>query len=162
LHLQHHSPCPPDAYSAFRRTIPSDSLGLSLYPLRRKLGDDHVPRTEEHFIRSLPPETPLHPPHLREHCPRRQKKSLRWVADQLGHQNPEFTLRTYAHLMPQEETDLSFADFGGPGRPCTATPPEAAAENKNAPATSGRGHSVFMEHETRFELVESIASATAS
>lgn len=27
-------------------------------------------------------------------------KSLRWVADQLGRQNPEFALRTYAHLMP--------------------------------------------------------------
>jgi thiol:disulfide interchange protein len=30
--------------------------------------------------------------------------------------------------------------------------PEAVAANENAPATSGRGHSLFMEHETRFEL----------
>jgi len=61
-------------------------------------------------------------------------------------------LRTYAHLMPQEETDLSFADFGGTKLPYTAPPLEAAATNENAPATSGRGHSLFMEHETRFEL----------
>ena len=85
-------------------------------------------------------------------------KSLRWVA----HQNPEFTLRTYAHLMPQEETDLSFADFGVPKRPYTAPTSEAAAANENAPATSGRGHSVLMKHETRFEFIGSTASATAS
>jgi integrase len=68
-------------------------------------------------------------------------KSLRWVADQLGHRNPEFTLRTYAHLMPQEENDLSFADFGGPGRPSPAPASEPAAPKENAPAASGRGHS---------------------
>jgi hypothetical protein len=27
------------------------------------------------------------------------------------------TLRVYAHLVPDEETDLSFRNFGGPGRP---------------------------------------------
>ena len=30
---------------------------------------------------------------------------------QRGHANPELTLRTYAHVMPEEEFDLSFADF---------------------------------------------------
>jgi hypothetical protein len=79
-------------------------------------------------------------------------KSLRWVADQLGHQNPEFTLRTYAHLMPQEESDLSFADFGGSLRPYTAPALEASSKAQNAPDLSGREHSVLMEHETRFEL----------
>jgi integrase len=39
-------------------------------------------------------------------------KSVRWVAEQLGHSNPELTLRTYAHVLRHEETDLSFADFG--------------------------------------------------
>jgi hypothetical protein len=94
---------------------------------------------------------------LKLHCTRQTyssaalaaSKSLRWVADQLGHQNPEFTLRTYAHLMPQEETDLSFADFGGTKRPYTAPVSEAATANENAPGASGRGRSVFMEHETR-------------
>jgi len=38
-------------------------------------------------------------------------KSIRWVAAQLGHASPAFTLRTYAHAMPEEEVDLSFADF---------------------------------------------------
>ncbi len=39
-------------------------------------------------------------------------KSVRWVADQLGHADPALTLRVYAHAMPQQETDLSFAEFG--------------------------------------------------
>ena len=47
-------------------------------------------------------------------------KSIRWVADQLGHADPALTLRVYAHILPQEETDLSFADFRGPRRPYTA------------------------------------------
>ena len=47
-------------------------------------------------------------------------KSIRWVADQLGHADPALTLRVYAHAMLEEEIDLSFAEFGGPGRPYTA------------------------------------------
>jgi integrase len=38
-------------------------------------------------------------------------KSLRWVARQLGHADPALTLRVYAHALPEEERDLSFADF---------------------------------------------------
>jgi hypothetical protein len=44
-------------------------------------------------------------------------KSIRWVADQLGHADPALTLRVYAHAMREEEIDLSFAEFDGPGRP---------------------------------------------
>jgi hypothetical protein len=47
-------------------------------------------------------------------------KSIRWVADQLGHADPALTLRVYAHAMREEEIDLSFAEFDGPGRPYTA------------------------------------------
>jgi integrase len=47
-------------------------------------------------------------------------KSVRWVADQLGHADPALTLRVYAHAMREDETDLSFAEFGGPGRPYAA------------------------------------------
>jgi hypothetical protein len=43
-------------------------------------------------------------------------KSLRWVADQLGHADLAFTLRVYAHAMGGEESDLSFAYFGGSKR----------------------------------------------
>ncbi len=49
-------------------------------------------------------------------------KSVRWVADQLGHADPALTLRVYAHAMREEEQDLSFAEFGGPRRPYTAPP----------------------------------------
>ena len=41
-------------------------------------------------------------------------------ADQLGHSDPALTLRVYAHAMRNEETDLSFAEFGDPKRPYTA------------------------------------------
>jgi hypothetical protein len=46
--------------------------------------------------------------------------SLRWVADQLGHADPASTLRVYAHTMRDEESDLSFAEFGGSKRPYPA------------------------------------------
>ena len=39
-------------------------------------------------------------------------KSVRWVADQLGHADPALTLRVYAHALPSEGGDLAFADFG--------------------------------------------------
>jgi hypothetical protein len=38
------------------------------------------------------------------------------VSDQLGHADPAFTLRVYAHAMRDEESDLSFAEFGGTKR----------------------------------------------
>ena len=47
-------------------------------------------------------------------------KSIRWVADQLGHADPSLTLRVYAHALRDDETDLSFADFDAPKRPYTA------------------------------------------
>ena len=42
------------------------------------------------------------------------------MSDQLGHADPAFTLRVYAHAMRDEESDLSFAEFGGPKRPYPA------------------------------------------
>jgi hypothetical protein len=47
-------------------------------------------------------------------------RNIRWVADQLRHADPALTLRVYAHAMRNEETDLSFAEFGDPKRPYTA------------------------------------------
>jgi len=78
-------------------------------------------------------------------------RSLRWVADQLGHANPELTLRAYAHALPAEAGDLSFADFEGTGRPYTAPAPSVANGNENAPGVTGRGRFGFMERETGFE-----------
>ena len=45
------------------------------------------------------------------------------MADQLGHSNPELTLRTYTHALRHREEDLAFADFAiseGRRRPYTA------------------------------------------
>ena len=38
-------------------------------------------------------------------------RSIRFVAEQLGHANPELTLRVYAHALPVEGGDMGFADF---------------------------------------------------
>jgi integrase len=84
---------------------------------------------------------------LRLHCTRHtwaslalaSGKSVRWVADQLGHADPALTLRAYAHVIPDAEADLSFLSFG-PGRPYTAPGSEDDTVNKNAPGASGRGH----------------------
>jgi integrase len=38
-------------------------------------------------------------------------RSIRFVAEQLGHSNPALTLRVYAHAMPVEGADMGFADF---------------------------------------------------
>ena len=61
---------------------------------------------------------------LRLHCARHTYatralhagKSLRWVSQQLGHASPELTLSSYSHVMPEEESDVSFAEFGGSKR----------------------------------------------
>jgi len=60
-------------------------------------------------------------------------KSLRWVAEQLGHHSPTVTLRYYAAAMREEETDLGFADLvsEGPERPYAA-PNENGAGNRVA------------------------------
>ena len=78
-------------------------------------------------------------------------RSVHWVASQLGHANPAVTLRAYAHAMPLEGGDLSFADFRGPRRPETARGDFEPASNDNAPGRGGRGRFVFLERETGFE-----------
>ena len=42
----------------------------------------------------------------------RAGKSIRWIAEQLGHSDPAITLRIYAHVLPDEGEDLGFLDFG--------------------------------------------------
>ena len=80
-------------------------------------------------------------------------KSLRWVAQQLGHANPELTLRTYAHVMPEEESDLSFADFSferDAKRLYTAPAEIDAQKEQSASELSPRKHFGIMERETGF------------
>ena len=52
------------------------------------------------------------------------------VADQLGHADPALTLRVYAHILPQEETDLSFADSDRPGRTRAPCPRAAVGRSR--------------------------------
>ncbi len=78
-------------------------------------------------------------------------KSVRWVAAQLGHSNPELTLRVYAHAMREEETDLSFLDFGGTKRhPRGTNQLRGTGTRKPLRVTPRRGLG-NMERETGFE-----------
>ncbi len=90
---------------------------------------------------------------LRLHCARHSfaslalaaGKSIRWVAEQLGHANPELTLRVYAHVLPSEGGDLSFVDFGAG---LSETAPIAGRHNPSLPADD---QGLSMERETGFE-----------
>jgi hypothetical protein len=58
-----------------------------------------------------------------------------------GHADPAFTLRVYAHAMREEESDLSFLEFGrdrGPGRPYTAPVFESDSETESPTRATGR------------------------
>ena len=77
-------------------------------------------------------------------------KSVRWVASQLGHANPELTLRVYAHALREEEADVGFLDFGGTKRHPRGTTPKTPATTTETPRVSPRSASVSMEHETGF------------
>ncbi len=52
---------------------------------------------------------------------KRKKRVIEYV-------DPALTLRVYAHAMRNEETDLSFAEFGDPKRPYTAPRNETELE----------------------------------
>ena len=78
----------------------------------------------------------------------RARKSVRWVADQLGHADPAMTLNVYAHAMPEEEADLSFADFDAPRQPYTAPAPDARPKEENAVDSTGRQRSGNLYRET--------------
>ena len=69
----------------------------------------------------------------------------------VGPANPELTLRTYAHVMPEEESDVSFANFGGSKRLYPAPSNLGTTPNTNAPGLNDRGHWEKMERETGFE-----------
>ncbi len=80
-------------------------------------------------------------------------RSIRWVAEQLGHADPAMTLRAYAHVLPLEDEDLSFADFvpvtppDGPIRPLpreavtASSSPSPKTESQRPVAWSGRSDS---------------------
>ena len=90
---------------------------------------------------------------LRLHCARHTfaslalaaGKSIRWVAEQLGHANPELTLRVYAHVLPSEGGDLTFKDFAVGA---TGTTPRGGRHNPPLPSRAG---GLSVERETGFE-----------
>lgn len=40
-------------------------------------------------------------------------KSVKWVAQVLGHADATITLQVYAHAMPEDDMDLSLTEFDG-------------------------------------------------
>ena len=78
-------------------------------------------------------------------------KSIRWVADQLGHANPELTLRVYAHALREEETDLGFLDFEGTKRHPRGTKVRATRGTRKPLRATPRRGSRLLEHETGLE-----------
>ena len=60
-------------------------------------------------------------------------------------------LRVYAHALREEETDLSFLDFGGTKRHLRGTELRKAIPTKKPPRLSKRGGYGILEHETGFE-----------
>ena len=60
-------------------------------------------------------------------------------------------LRVYAHALREEETDLSFADFGGSRRQYTAVAKSESDPNENAPDVTSRGRYQNVERETGLE-----------
>ena len=78
-------------------------------------------------------------------------RSVRWVADALGHADPALTLRVYAHAMHDEERDLSFAEFSDPKRPYTAPQLEERTEELANYAKSLARREGFEPPTPRFE-----------
>jgi hypothetical protein len=78
-------------------------------------------------------------------------KSVRWVSSQLGHSDPALTLRVYAHALREEETDLSFLDFGDTKRHPRGTKRRAVAANEKPLRATPRRGSRMLEHETGLE-----------
>jgi integrase len=83
-------------------------------------------------------------------------KSVRWVADQLGHADPALTLRVYAHAMREEETDLSFAEFGGSKRLYPAPASEAEELESDNPVIPMARREGFEPPTLRFEGISSL------
>lgn len=75
-------------------------------------------------------------------------KSIKWIADQLGHSDPAFTLRIYAHSLPDESQDLGFLDF------------EAGCSMSSSTATAGSMRIPIAEQ--RIEAVDETAAPLRS
>ena len=65
-------------------------------------------------------------------------------------EDPELTLRVYAHALREEEADLGFLDFGGTKRHPRGTKANRTRGEQKPPRVSTRDGFGLMEHETGF------------
>ena len=73
------------------------------------------------------------------------------AAGQLGHFTAELELRVYAHAMRDEESDLSFAEFGGSKRLYPAPGEEAPRNETTGAELRDQDRWENLERETGFE-----------
>ena len=66
----------------------------------------------------------------------RAGKSVRWVAQPLGHQDPAFTLRVYAHAMREEEKDSHSPSSAAPDGPIRPLPKREIPTKRHNPSIS--------------------------
>ena len=78
-------------------------------------------------------------------------RSIRFVAEQLGHANPELTLRVYAHALPVEAGDMDFADFGAAADSRRGMRRTSDVSERLYPSPTLRDIRLSMERETGFE-----------
>ena len=84
-------------------------------------------------------------------CGLRHSHHARSITPCLVHADPAFTLRVYAHALREEETDLSFADFGEPRRPNTAQSEKGDFEESPNPLIEMARREGFEPPTLRFE-----------
>ncbi len=78
-------------------------------------------------------------------------KSIPWLARQLGHADPALTLRVYAHVLREEEPDLSFLNFAGARRHPDGAPAIPADRPRPRRSVTRRGRGGKMVTRARFE-----------
>ena len=110
------------------------------YRLRRRAKNEGIPPLKLHATR-----------HTWATLALQAGKNVKWVADQLGHADPALTLRVYAHALREEETDLSFLDFGGTKRHPRGTKLATTAGTTKPLHLTHRGGFGIMERETGIE-----------
>ena len=90
-------------------------------------------------------------------------KCVKWTATQLGHSDPAMTLRVYAHALSEEETDLSFLDFGGTKRHPRGTERQRVTQSRSRrSATPRTARGSIVRREGFYDSLRSFVESTTA